>query len=146
MRQAVSIILLADGKVLLNLRDNIPGIDCPGQWACLGGGIEPGETPDEAAIRELAEELAASGGQPVQYSPLKFLCLEERVYQNKPLLEHVFYTRVLTDVSYLQITEGQRLAAFTFDECAALDGIALHNQRNLARFRQALEGEVCLAT
>jgi len=29
----------------------------PGQWALPGGRIDPGETPDQAALRELEEEI-----------------------------------------------------------------------------------------
>ncbi len=45
------------GSLLLQLRDNIPGIANPGQIGTFGGGAEAGETPEEAAIREIKEEL-----------------------------------------------------------------------------------------
>lgn len=44
------------GEYLLHLRDNIPGIAQPGAWGLLGGGPEPGESPDDAIVRELREE------------------------------------------------------------------------------------------
>jgi dATP pyrophosphohydrolase len=33
---------------------------CPGSWETVHGHIEPGETPAEAAVRELAEETGAA--------------------------------------------------------------------------------------
>ncbi|MCY7396036.1 MAG: NUDIX domain-containing protein [Nocardioides sp.] len=43
------------GWVLLQERDEHPVID-PGRWGFPGGGVEPGESFEQAAYRELAEE------------------------------------------------------------------------------------------
>jgi 8-oxo-dGTP pyrophosphatase MutT (NUDIX family) len=53
-RAAGVMLLSAEGRVLF-LRRSRSG-DHAGQWCFPGGGIEDGETPQEAAIRELAEE------------------------------------------------------------------------------------------
>lgn len=45
-----------EGRMLLQLRDDYPGIAAPGQWGFFGGGVEPGETLDTAARREFLEE------------------------------------------------------------------------------------------
>ena len=45
----------ADGRVLLQQR--APGRHMEGLWEFPGGMVEPGERPDAALIRELAEEL-----------------------------------------------------------------------------------------
>ena len=49
-RPSARAVILKDGKVLLNY---IEKFDC---YECPGGGIEAGETPEEAMIREVAEE------------------------------------------------------------------------------------------
>ena len=41
----------------LQLRDAFDHTPAPGQWGTFGGQIEAGETPKEAAIRELDEEI-----------------------------------------------------------------------------------------
>jgi 8-oxo-dGTP diphosphatase len=58
-KRGVSAILVDDqNRVLLQLRDDKPDIYCPGQWCLFGGGVEPGETPLQAFVREVREELA----------------------------------------------------------------------------------------
>ncbi|MFA6227462.1 MAG: NUDIX domain-containing protein [Candidatus Paceibacterota bacterium] len=45
------------GEILLQLRDNKSAIPYPNTWGTFGGQIEKGETPKEAIIREIKEEL-----------------------------------------------------------------------------------------
>jgi 8-oxo-dGTP pyrophosphatase MutT (NUDIX family) len=55
-RVAVSILISnLSGAVLLQLRDAAAPV-CPNVWGTVGGGVEAGESPDDAAARELAEE------------------------------------------------------------------------------------------
>jgi 8-oxo-dGTP pyrophosphatase MutT (NUDIX family) len=53
---AVLIPYTSDGKFLLqNRADTVAR--WPGYWSVFGGGIEPGESPSDAVVRELREEL-----------------------------------------------------------------------------------------
>ena len=52
---AAAVIQRPDGSFLLGRR--APGTFYPGYWEFPGGKVEPGETPRQALVRELAEEL-----------------------------------------------------------------------------------------
>ena len=58
MKKIAAIILENDKSgFLLALRDNKPGIPFPDHWDLIGGHVEEGETPEEALVREVKEEL-----------------------------------------------------------------------------------------
>lgn len=57
-RQVVGVLLYnRQGEVLLQQRDDKPGLVYAGHWTFFGGAVEPDETPDDAILRELWEEL-----------------------------------------------------------------------------------------
>lgn len=52
----VAVILTSRREIILQHRDDKPGIGWPGYWSLPGGGAEPGETPMETVLREIMEE------------------------------------------------------------------------------------------
>lgn len=109
-----SAIICWDKKILLFLRDNKPTIPYPNYWQLPGGGIEKGETPDEAVRRELEEE--------VSYVPKKLNYLGQ-VKRPDNKLSYFYYSFVdETEAGKFKIgqTEGQAIAFFSLDEISRI--------------------------
>ena len=62
----------AEGKILLQLRDNTQAIPYPNCWGTFGGQIEDGETSEQAIRREIKEELDYEVKQPELYHIYSF--------------------------------------------------------------------------
>ncbi len=58
VKDGASALIMSPDKILLFHRDNIPTIPSPDCWQIVGGGIEPGESPREAVLREVEEEVS----------------------------------------------------------------------------------------
>jgi 8-oxo-dGTP pyrophosphatase MutT (NUDIX family) len=54
---AAALLVLDDGRYLLQLRDDLPHIWYPGHWGLFGGSVDPEEDAVTALRRELHEEL-----------------------------------------------------------------------------------------
>lgn len=52
-----ALLVLDDGRYVMQLRDALPHIFYPNHWGCFGGEVEAGELPLDALRRELREEL-----------------------------------------------------------------------------------------
>lgn len=55
-----ALLVLDDGRYVMQLRDAIPNIFYPDHWGCFGGAVDAKETPLAALQRELKEELEYS--------------------------------------------------------------------------------------
>ena len=97
------------GQVLLQQRDEKPGLAFPGCWTLFGGRVEPGETPDEAMRRELVEELELEGRD--------LLLTHWRVYdapwKDVIVEQHVYYAPFDRAVEGMVLHEGQAMGYFT---------------------------------
>ncbi|PWD50891.1 dATP pyrophosphohydrolase [Serinibacter arcticus] len=112
-RAGVQVIVQAsDGRVLLQLRDDIPTIPFPGFWCVPGGMREPGEDALTCAVRELEEEMALV----VEPDELELLEARERFYGH----ETTFLLRRDVDPAAIDLTEGQAVALFGADEIATM--------------------------
>jgi len=58
MAAVVGAAIVRDGRVLAARRTEPP--ELAGQWEFPGGKVEPGETPGQALVREIAEELGVA--------------------------------------------------------------------------------------
>jgi 8-oxo-dGTP pyrophosphatase MutT (NUDIX family) len=93
-------MLQRDGRWLMQLRDDIPGIVAPGCWGLFGGHLDPGETPEQAARRELLEEI---NWQPDDLQ----LALVHHIQRRTA---HVFRAELSVPLQQLQLLEGQDMA------------------------------------
>src|SRR5579884_1719118 len=91
-----------DGRVLLAQRPE--GKPMAGLWEFPGGKLHPGETPEAALIRELAEEL----GIDVAASCLAPFTFASHRYETFHLLMPLYLCRKWSGIVTAQ--EGQRLA------------------------------------
>ena len=91
-----------DGRVLLAQRPE--GKSLAGLWEFPGGKVEPGETPEQALIRELQEELGIN----TWASCLAPLTFASHAYPEFHLLMPLFACRKWEGI--VQPREGQQLA------------------------------------
>lgn len=98
---AACALIDADGRVLIAQRP--PGKTLAGLWEFPGGKVEPGETPEEALIRELSEELGIET-KPACLAPLTFA---SHSYDTFHLLMPLYVCRRFTGIPVPR--EGQVL-------------------------------------
>lgn len=90
-----------DGRVLIAQRP--PGKAMAGLWEFPGGKLDPGETPEQALVRELAEEL----GIDTRESCLAPLAFASHSYNDFHLLMPLFVCRIWKGM--VTAREGQAL-------------------------------------
>jgi len=107
---AVALILLEDGRYLAQLRDDKPGIFFPGHWGLFGGGLDPGEKPEDAVRRELREEIGVVPAHISYFTKYSF----EFAALGHGLVHRYFYEALLNheQAASIQLSEGREARAF----------------------------------
>jgi 8-oxo-dGTP diphosphatase len=96
---ATGIIEDASGRLLVSLRPE--GKPWPGFWEFPGGKIDPGETPEQALVRELWEELGITVTAPEPFRVLEY------TYPERTVRLHFFRVRHWTGTAHGR--EGQEV-------------------------------------
>jgi tryptophan synthase alpha chain len=118
-RHVVSVLpVTPDGRVLLQQRDDKPGIPYPGAWTFFGGAVEPGETPAQAIVREVREELDTA-------LPMRFWhtysCPVRSIPGELDVRVHVFVGELTQPVESLTLYEGQAMALYDAEAARGLE-------------------------
>jgi len=115
---AAALLVLDDGRYLLQLRDDLPHIWYPGHWGLFGGSVDHGEDAVAALRRELREELELDMADARLFVSFEFdltpvgLKKYFRAYYEVPVTLEAFGRLVLR--------EGADMRALPGDEALAL--------------------------
>jgi 8-oxo-dGTP diphosphatase len=111
IRLAALILFDRQKRILLQHRtDDAPTF--PGHWSFFGGGVEPGEMPEQAAKREAMEELAYRLNSPRLWRTQEF------IHKGLTYKQYVFLEKY--DGSDLVLGEGQGMGWFRPSETQEL--------------------------
>ena len=85
MRPTVSSVLARDGKILMLKRpDRCHSF--PGMWSLVSGKVEEGESPEQAAVREIREETGIAVGSPAASMPPVYVREGATLWQVHPFM------------------------------------------------------------
>jgi 8-oxo-dGTP diphosphatase len=112
MKQIAQVLLLDRyNRLLIYLRDNKPEIPFPNYWDFFGGHVEVGETPEQALVREVMEELGVN--LPGWDFFRCYECLSGDAYSNT---KYIYRARIDRTAEELTLYEGQRLVGIEANE------------------------------
>ncbi len=130
-----SVILVnKSNEILLQLRDNNPRIADPNKLSLFAGGVEPGETKEIAAKRELYEETT------LDLDDLEYLFTYTSDMERfgRVARSHVFLA-VGIDESAIQVIEGQGYRKISKSTDLDLYDFALITKEILKRYFEMLQ-------
>ncbi|MEX0805378.1 MAG: NUDIX domain-containing protein [Candidatus Binatia bacterium] len=112
MKQIAQVLLFdRGGRLLVYLRDDKPDIPFPNHWDFFGGHLEEGESPKQALVREVKEEI---GVELRQWNFFRlYNCTRGDVYPN---IKYIYWARIDKLPVELTLNEGQRLISIERDE------------------------------
>jgi 8-oxo-dGTP pyrophosphatase MutT (NUDIX family) len=120
-------IFFRDGRVLLGRRSPAKRF-YPERWDLIGGHMEPGETAEQALVRECREEF---GVTPTRFAPLGHMTVPE----DSPIVGATYHIFQVADWTggepRLLGDEHTDVRWFTVEEACALEGLALAGYRAL---------------
>ena len=111
--KAIAMVLLFDrrNRLLIYLRDDKADIPFPNHWDLFGGHVEAGETPEEALVREVKEEV---GVELANWQFFRtYVCTEKDAYPN---IKYIYWAKTKKHPEDLTLYEGQRLMSVDMDE------------------------------
>jgi len=112
LRQIAQALLFdRHGRLLIYLRDDKPNIPFPNHWDLIGGHVEAAETPEQALLREVKEEIGVDLEHWLFFR--RYECLAGDVYPN---VKFIYYAALDKIPAELNLYEGQRLISIDIDQ------------------------------
>ena len=112
---ACGLIILEDGRYLLQLRDQKADIFFPGHWGLFSGAVDQGEDPLKALYRELEGELHLKIKNGTPFTRLEF----DLTYVSLSRYYRMYYEVSLKELELtsLVLNEGKEIKHFPPGKC-----------------------------
>jgi 8-oxo-dGTP pyrophosphatase MutT (NUDIX family) len=137
LRDVAGLLVTGDGRYLMQLRDDFPWLRVPDHWSLFGGRVEEGETPRQALLRELVEELEFTPRTEARwFTETGFVMPQLGVAATRKVFFEVDITEA--DIAAMVQHEGAGLRLFTVEDLLAqprvvpwdLHAVILHARRD----------------
>jgi 8-oxo-dGTP pyrophosphatase MutT (NUDIX family) len=119
-----ALLVLEDGRYVMQLRDVLPHIFYPDHWGCFGGALAVGETPVAALRRELDEELEFTPSQVEEFTRFEF----DFSGFGQPKVVRIYYELTVTAAAFGRFVLHEGAA------CEAVGGRELLTQRKVTPY------------
>lgn len=110
-----ALLVLDDGRYVMQLRDVLPNIFYPNHWGCFGGAVGDDEAPGDALTRELQEELEYTPRTSKEFARFEFDFSKlgsssvYRIYYEIQVPDAAFNRFVLHEGAAFEAMEGRNL-------------------------------------
>jgi len=128
--------LLYEGKLVMFLRDDRPGLRFANLWDFPGGGRENNETPTECLLREVDEEFS------IKLGPNQIVWEKEYPAVHDPSLKGHFFVANVTKEQIDKIKfgeEGQKWGLVSVEDFFSRDDIVPHFKGRLQDYLDSVE-------
>ena len=138
-----ALLVLDDGRYVMQLRDTLPNIFYPNHWGCFGGAVDAGERPLEALRRELREELEYEIDDASEFTRFDFDFTRlgqpkvSRIYFEVSVPVRAFTRFVLHEGADMQALTGQDLLVGR--QTTPYDAFAIWMHMSKRRFASTLD-------
>lgn len=111
MKESIAGIIVKEGRFLIGHR--LPTGEMASRWEFPGGKVDPGETPEEAILREFREEMG------IEVRPLSRLATVEFENRGGPVSLHAYLVEGISELPR-RLTEHTELRWASLEEIEAL--------------------------
>ena len=137
---AVVVFYTDTNKILLQNRKSI--MKWGEEWSFWGGGIDPGESKEDAAVREIKEELD------YDVKDLKYLDSLTEILERykdpsdkRKITYEIFVSKIKENPKLFKVKEGDGLAFFTFKETKELAMVPKLDEKTLVMVEKFLSNQ-----
>ncbi|MFC1625968.1 NUDIX domain-containing protein [Patescibacteria group bacterium] len=107
-------------------------------YSFFGGQLEPGETPKEALLRELSEEISYKPKKITFWDVFEYTIKEKGGWHGIKIIQHVFLSPITPALLKTKVYEGDGIIVMNLNKAIKGEGFPKNSTRFLNKLREKL--------
>ena len=137
VRQVAGVVLYdKDLNLVFQVRGNANKV---GElYSFFGGSVKPGETPKQAVLRELSEEITYKPKKLKYMGKFEYVIEEEYPWKGTKIIQHVYISPATNELLQSEVHEGDGMIVISLEEAIKGDGFPKKSTRFLKKIKKEL--------